>query len=45
MTELSWICQTCGQAHYDKDTDPCVKCLTPRQKTLGQMIKGVDGST
>ena len=37
MSDLSWICLTCGQAHYDRKTGSCIACLTPRQKTLRQL--------
>ena len=42
MSELSWICQVCGQAHYDRGVDTCVQCLTPRQKTIRQIMKGIE---
>jgi len=35
MSELSWICQECGQAHYDRDTKKCVMCHSKRYITKG----------
>jgi len=31
LSELSWICVKCGQAHYDRDTKNCVKCKQERK--------------
>jgi len=40
ISELSWICQECGQAHYDRDTKRCVNCDIMRYRSLSQITKG-----